>query len=437
MVCETEYYDRLGLKANCSQDDIKKAYRKLAVATHPDKNPNNPEAAEKFKEISEAYEVLSDEEKRKKYDQYGKNGISGQHINPEDIFNHVFGNFGGFGGNPFSFFNGFGGSHQHQTRKGEDVVHELKLTLDELYRGKNVKISITRNTTCKSCTGTGIKKDISTSTAQEKCKECSGKGVKINIRQLGPGMIQQVQSVCNNCQGKGIFIKDEYKCTTCKGNKTDTEKKIINVEVKPGMKNGQQIVFPKEADQINGIEPGDVIFIIAEQPHPHFKRRGDDLHYDVTISLLQALTGTEFTINHLDGRCLIFKSSSGDIISPSDVRVINSEGMPSQYNPKNKGNLVITFNVEFPKPDSLSKSQISQLENTLSNLRNPTTRVRVGHNNVHHLDIPRRDPNFTGFAGRNSNKSAHDDSIPFECDDDSSNNSSGGASKQGIECKQQ
>jgi len=355
MVKETEFYDRLGVTPETNKEDIKKAYRKLAVKFHPDKNPNNPEAVEKFKEISEAYEVLSDDNKRQMYDKYGKDGLREGGFaahSAQDIFEQFFG--GGFG----SFF---GGGGARGPRRTEDIVHELQVTLEDLYRGKTTKLSVTRNVICQTCTGNGTKSGVTGG----KCKTCDGRGVRVIIKQIGPGMIQQMQTVCNECGGKGETIKEEDKCKDCKGKKVTKEKKILNVYVDKGMKHGQKIVFSGESDEAPGQEPGDIIFVLIEKKHEVFKRNGNDLYIEATIPLIEALGGFAFSIKHLDDRNLLIKSDKGDVITPGEVRMLANEGMPIHKRPMENGNLYIQFTIEFPKPGTLNPTQIQQLEKVL------------------------------------------------------------------------
>jgi len=359
MVKETEFYDRLGVAPDANTADIKKAYRKLAVKYHPDKNPNNDAAAEKFKEISEAYEVLSDDNKRQMYDKYGKEAMKEGGGNAEDIFSSFF-------GGPFSSFFG-GGGMQRGPKKGDDIVHEIGVTLEDLYKGKTSKLAVTRNVLCAKCDGAGTKSGA----AAGKCKTCEGRGVRLIVKQLGPGMIQQMQTVCPECNGKGESIKESDQCPECKGKKVVKEKKILQVHIDKGMKNGQKIVFAGEADEAPGSEPGDIIFILVEKKHDTFRRNGNDLYMEYSLPLIEALAGTSFTVKHLDDRQLLVKVEKGDIITPGEVRVIPGEGMPQYKQPFTKGSLYVKMNVEFPKPGSLKDQQIQQLEKILPGRRAP------------------------------------------------------------------
>jgi len=355
MVKETEYYDLLGVAPQVDIADIKKAYKKMAIKYHPDKNPNNPEAVDKFKQVSEAYEVLSNEEKRKLYDQYGKEAMKeGVHSSAEDIFSQFFG--GGFS----SFFGGGGGNRG--PRKGDDIVHEIPCTLEDLYKGKTTKLAVTRNVICTKCEGSGTKDK---NTPSGKCKTCDGRGIRIIMKQLGPGMIQQMQTVCNECGGKGETVKEEDKCKNCKGKKVTKEKKILQVYVDKGMKHGQKIVFSGEADEAPGVEAGDIIFVVTEKKHDVFKRNGNDLLFEYKLTLLEALCGFSFTIKHLDERDLLIKSEKGDIIKLDDIRMLEGEGMPQHKRPFEKGNLYIHFTIEFPKQGSITPQQMKLLQEIL------------------------------------------------------------------------
>jgi len=358
-VKDTDYYDKLEVKPTATVEEIKKAYKKLAIKFHPDKNLNNPEAAEKFKEISEAYEVLSDEKKRQTYDKYGKDAVKegGGFHSAEDIFASFFGG-GGFG----SFF---GGGGRGGPRKGENIMHPLQVNLEDLYKGKTSKLAVQRNVICTNCKGSGAK----TGKEGGKCKGCDGKGVKIMIKQMGP-MIQQFQTVCPDCQGKGETIKEEDKCTECKGKKVIKDRKVLQVYVDPGMSNGQKIIFSGEADEAPGVEPGDIVFVVSEKPHSTFKRQGTDLVMEYSIPLIEALGGFSFNVNHLDGRVLLVKSEKGEVIKPGDIRCIANEGMPTHKKPFEKGNLYIRFNIEFPAPNFLKEKQIQQLETLLPPRKN-------------------------------------------------------------------
>ncbi|CAA2992875.1 dnaJ homolog [Olea europaea subsp. europaea] len=300
----TKYYEILGVPKTASPDDLKKAYKKAAIKNHPDKGGD----PEKFKELAHAYEVLSDPEKREIYDQYGEDALKegmggggGMH-DPFDIFSSF------FGGGPFG---GGGSSRGRRQRRGEDVVHPLKASLEDLYGGTIKKLSLSRNVLCSKCNGKGSK-----SGASMKCSGCQGTGMKVTIRQLGPGMIQQMQHACNECKGSGETINDRDRCPLCKGEKVVQEKKVLEVHVEKGMQNSQKITFPGEADEAPDTVTGDIVFILQQKEHPKFKRKGDDLFVEHTLSLTEALCGFQFILSHLDGRQLLIKSQPGEVVKP-------------------------------------------------------------------------------------------------------------------------
>jgi len=340
----------------------------MAMKYHPDKNDGDPEAAEKFKACSEAYEVLSDEEKRATYDKFGKDAFKdGGHggMNAEDIFSQFFGGgFGGFGGS------GFGGGTRANRgpKKTKDILRELPVTLEELFNGSTKKMKVTKNVVCSGCEGTGAmsKKRFS-------CQACGGSGVRVLIRQFGPGMISKQQVRCDECGGEGESIPHKDKCKLCAGQKVKEDKKIIDVEIDKGTQDGKKVVLRGEAHEAPGMLPGDLIFVIKEQPHKIFQRDGVHLFMEKEVPLVNALTGFQFIVNHLDGRKILVKTLPGDIIKHMDAREIRNEGMPVFSRPYEHGNLYIKFKVKFPT--KLSAPQIEKLRTCLPDLVPPPTEI--------------------------------------------------------------
>ncbi|KYR00497.1 heat shock protein [Tieghemostelium lacteum] len=356
---DNKYYDILGVPRDASETDIKKAYRKLAIKYHPDKN-SDPGATDKFKEITVAYEVLSDSEKRQIYDKYGEEGLKegGAGGFGEDIFSQFFGGgFGGFGGRG-------GGGGRRGPRKGEPIQHVLKVSLEDLYKGKVSKLALQKNSKCGECNGKGSASKAPD--AVKKCDDCSGSGVKVQLRQIGPGMVQKLQSVCPTCKGEGQVIREKDRCPKCKGNKTVQEKKTLEVNIDKGMKHGQKIVFPDEGDyESPDVIPGDVVVILQQKEHPLFQREGDDLLMTHRITLVEALCGFTFYLTHLDGRVLTIKNEQGNIIKPDDTKCIFNEGMPGYKRPFEKGRLIIQFEVVFPTKGQISAADFKTLEKIL------------------------------------------------------------------------
>uniref|UniRef100_A0A0C9RIX4 DnaJ protein ERDJ3B n=1 Tax=Wollemia nobilis TaxID=56998 RepID=A0A0C9RIX4_9CONI len=302
-------YDVLQVPRGASEEHIKKAYRKLALKFHPDKNPGNEEATKRFAEISNAYEVLTDREKREIYDRYGEEGLKqhasggggrGGGMNFQDIFSSFFG-----GGAPEE--------EEERTVKGDDVIVYLHATLEDLYMGGTLKVWREKNI-LKPAPGK---------------RQCNCRN-EMYHKQIGPGMFQQItQQVCEQCPNV----------------KYEREGDFITVDIEKGMQDGQEIVFYEDGEPITDGEPGDLKFKIYTAPHEKFTREGNDLRTTVTITLREALVGFEKSIPHLDGH-LVSIGSKG-IIKPKEVRRFKGEGMPLHMSTK-KGDLFVTYEVLFP-----------------------------------------------------------------------------------------
>jgi DnaJ family protein A protein 2 len=280
---------------------------------HPDRNPGKEEeASAQFKEVSRAFEVLSDPQMRQRYDQYGEEGLEGGGggmggMDPQDLFSQLFG--GGGGG----FFGGGGRQRPTGPRKGKDLVHKIKVSLEDVYKGKTSKLALQKHVLCGKCNGKGGKEG-----AVKTCHSCGGQGVKLTMRQMGP-MIQQFQQQCNDCNGEGEIINAKDRCKACHGKKVNNERKVLEVNIDKGMKDGQHVTFQGEADQSPGTIPGDVIIVLEEKEHPRFKRKGDDLYMEQNVDLLTALAGGKFAIEHLDDRHLVVDIVPGEIIKPGTL----------------------------------------------------------------------------------------------------------------------
>lgn len=352
---DNKYYDLLGVQRNATDDEIKKSYRKLAMKHHPDRNPNNKEDNEKkFKEISTAYEVLKDKEKRKLYDEMGEEGIKnmnggGGGGNPFDIFENIFGGRGGFGG-------GGGFSRSQRVRRGKDRVEELPIELEDLYNNTVKKIDIKQKVICLDCRGTGAKDP----SYIKECTGCGGKGMVMKIINIGPGMMQQATARCDKCMGQGRMVDPAGICEKCKGNKIVIKNKVINLPIEKGMKDKKRITIPDLAHHDpNADEQGDLILIINILEHPKFKRQGFNLIIDKNILLSEALCGVKFKLYHLDARELIIKTDA--IIKPNEEYKISKEGLAKDN--YNYGDLIVRFNIVFP--DSLSNERKHYLNKIL------------------------------------------------------------------------
>lgn len=341
MVKETTYYDILGVKPSCTLDELKKSYRKLALKYHPDKNPSE---GEKFKQISQAYEVLSNPDKRKIYDQGGEQAIKEGGIShngmssPMDIFDMF-----------------FGGGTRKRDNKSANVVHQLSVTLEELYNGAVRKLAVQKNVICDKCEGRGGKKG-----ALEKCTKCHGSGMQTHVQQLGPGMVQRIQTVCSACSGQGEYINPKDRCKNCHGKKVVRERKLIEVHIDKGMEDGHKITFAGEGDQEPGLEPGDIVIVLDEKEHEVFKRSGNDLIIRMDLALTEALCGFQKTVTTLDNRILVVSCIPGEVVKHMSLKCVLNEGMPQYKNPFEKGKLIIQFIVNFP--DTIDDGLIPQLE---------------------------------------------------------------------------
>jgi len=366
----TKLYETLGVNKDAEPKEIKKAYRKLASKHHPDKGGD----AEKFKEISAAYEILSDKENREKYDQYGLEGVaddSGGGGGANDLFSMFF---------PGARRGGGGGGR----RKGPSVNHPLKVSLEDLYNGKTVKLAINRK--------------VIVGKASD-CRECRGQGTIMEMRQIGPGMITQTQRQCNTCNGQGY--KAEKK----------QERKILEVHIDKGMRNNQKITFREMGDEMPKMEAGDINFIVQEKEHSLFKRKGADLLFVKNISLNQALCGFKIMITHLDGRKIVIKTKQSEVMRVESggqnpfVKMIPDEGMPSLGNPFVKGNLFILFKIKFPADGQLSEKAIKALK---ASLPEPAEDISYDESEVEEYTMNTSDIQHFGRGGAQSQTDAYD-----------------------------
>lgn len=245
-------------------------------------------------------------------------------------------------------------------RKGKNVVHQLSVSLEEMYNGSTRKLGLQKNVICEKCEGYGGKKGT-----LEKCTNCKGRGVQVRVQQVGPGMIQQIQSMCPDCQGQGEKFNSKDRCKNCNGQKVERKKKILEVHIDKGMKDGQKITFHGEGDQEPGLEPGDIIIVLDQKDHPVFQRQDNNLIMRMNIKLVEALCGFRKTIQTLDNRTLVISSQPGEVIKHNDVKCVMNEGMPLYKEPYERGQLTIQFQVEFPEKNWLPEHLMFQLERLL------------------------------------------------------------------------
>eukprot|EP01059_Diplonema_ambulator_P036381 TRINITY_DN9040_c0_g1_i1.p1 TRINITY_DN9040_c0_g1~~TRINITY_DN9040_c0_g1_i1.p1 ORF type:complete len:411 (+),score=103.08 TRINITY_DN9040_c0_g1_i1:51-1283(+) len=352
MPVETEFYEILGVSVDADEHVIKRAYKRLALKYHPDKC-RDPEGEHKFKQVGEAYEVLSDPDKRNLYDKHGKKGLEegggGGGMDASDIFSRFFG----------------GGGRPRGEPKPKDIVHELAVSLEDYYNGRTRKIAATRDRLCEPCKGTGINPETNKERESFKCMKCKGKGAVIALRELAPGFMQQTQVQCGDCSGKGYSIPADIVCTNCNGRQIMKERKILEVHIEKGMKRGDHITFEGEGDQIPGVRlSGNILIVLGHKPHAFFQRRGRHLFIDHEVTLNEALTGFHLPIEHLDGRQILIKTRPGQVLDPQRLWVIDREGMPVKGTGGcEKGSLVINLSVKFP--EKLNAKQIAGLQEAL------------------------------------------------------------------------
>lgn len=358
-----DYYEVLGVDKKASADEIKKAYRKKAIQYHPDKNPGDKEAEEKFKEAAEAYDVLSNPEKRARYDQFGHAGVSGAAGNGgpfggfsggmsmDDIFSmfgDIFGGHGGFGGG-FGGFGGDGGAQQRRYR-GSDLRVKVKLNLKEISTGVEKKFKLKKYVPCSHCHGTGAEGNSGTET----CPTCNGSGTVIRKQQTILGTMQ-TRSTCPTCGGEGKIIKN--KCKECGGEGIVYGEEVVTVKIPAGVAEGMQLSMSGKgnAGKHNGI-PGDLLILIEEEADKELIRDENDLIYNLLLSFPTAALGGTVEIPTIDGKVKV-KIESGT--QPGKVLRLRGKGLPS-VNGYGTGDLLVNISVYVP--ETLSKDEKKQLE---------------------------------------------------------------------------
>ncbi|OQD70114.1 hypothetical protein PENDEC_c026G02033 [Penicillium decumbens] len=326
-----DYYKVLGLKKSASEKDIKRAYRTLSKKYHPDKNPNDESAREKFVEIADAYDVLSTPSVRKIYDQHGHEGVEqhrkggqagGGANDPFDLFSRFFGGGGHFG-------------HGSGHRRGPDMEVKAALPLRDFYTGREINFLVEKQQICDACEGSGSKDH-----KVETCDRCNGRGMVIQKHMLAPGMFQQVQMACDKCGGQGKKIKNP--CPVCHGNRVVRRSVEATAEIEPGMDRGTRLVFENEADESPDWVAGDLIVILDEKEPElgdedaertdgtFFRRKGKDLFWKETLSLREAWMGEwSRNVTHLDGHVVRLGRKRGDVVQPLAVETVRGEGMPA------------------------------------------------------------------------------------------------------------
>ena len=339
-MADKDYYEVLGVQKGATKDQIKDAYRKLALQFHPDRN-KAPEAEARFKEISEAYAVLSDDEKRRQYDAYGRQGVY-QRYSQEDLFRGVdFGEFfrgmGGFGFDDiFSQF--FGGGGRQPTR-GEDLTYHLQVNLEDLIEDANKEIEVPRSEVCSTCNGSGAKPG----TSPQRCGTCGGTGQVQKVQSAGFARLVRI-TACSRCHGRGYLI--ETPCKECGGRGTVEKTRKIRIMIPSGAEDGQTLRLRGEGNAGEaGVPPGDLYVVVNVAPHRLFARQDADIYLETRIGAVQAMLGTELTVPTLYGNV---KLDVPHGTQPGHVFPIKGKGLP-KYGGWGKGDQYVKVNVEIPK----------------------------------------------------------------------------------------
>ncbi len=343
-----DFYDVLSIQKNASKDEIKKAYRKLAMKYHPDVN-KEAGAEETFKEINEAYEVLYDDERRSTYDRFGHDGLNMQQGHPGGGFSGGFGNLNDilndlFQDSPFSS-GGFGGRYggqrnPNQSTKGRDMQIEVNLTLQETYLGVDKNMELNLKQRCEECDAKGFKKSTDAAT----CQKCSGSGEEIRVVRTPFGEMKQ-KTICSACKGKGKEIKNP--CSACKGQGTFMASKELEFSIPAGIEDGNKIVLSAKGEAgTNGGPNGDIYIYINVKPDKFFEREGNDLHIIIDVSILDLLQGRNISFKNFDGKVVDINIPSGS--NPSTMLRMKNKGF-QDIQRHSKGDMYISFNALTPK----------------------------------------------------------------------------------------
>lgn len=361
MAEKRDYYEVLGVSKGASDDEIKKAYRKTALKYHPDRNPGDKEAEEKFKEAAEAYDILSNPDKRARYDQYGHAGVDGNAgfgggggMSMEDIFSQFGDLFGGMGGfSSFGGFSGFGGGGGSAVNYGSDLRVRIHVTLQEVLNGTTKKIKVKKNVACGHCHGSGAQ----AGSGKETCPTCHGTGRVIRTQDSIFGRMQ-TQSTCTTCNGTGQVIKN--KCTYCSGTGIEQGEELIEINVPAGVASGMQMTLRGKGNAgPNGGPSGDLLVQFEEISDAEFIRNGNDVVYNLLIPVTTALLGDKVVVPTLDGKVKVTiepGTQSGKILR------LRNKGLPSVRG-AGKGDQLIVVHIYIPdKLDSNDKKLVEQLK---------------------------------------------------------------------------
>jgi len=387
------YYEILGLQKGATEEEIKQAFRKLARQMHPDRHPDEKEKYhQKFTELQEAYEVLSDPEKKQLYDRYGEAGLKGGGASGmSDIFDMFFGG------------SGRGGRASQRQQKAPSINVFLDIKLEDCYIGTTKKVKYEQMLLCRDCNGKGGKKS-------NECSTCNGTGTQVIMQRMGY-ITMQTQRECTKCDGQGTIIHEDDKCKKCDGQGMSKVSKEIDWQIPRGSKNADKIILRGQGHEVPDAANGDVVIVLRVEKHPLFQRAGADLAMTQHISL-KALCGYDIKIPHVSGKILRLKSKKGETVQPLQLKVVYEQGMPQKGSANVFGHLYVKFEINFPKTGDLTQQMLEKIAQLL-----PETNKDEKEENKENKENNNNNNNNNNNKNHNNNKNNNDND-----DDNETNN---------------